>query len=80
MMLFHLKLHFWNNFKSELSVLSELKITRHALIERPVYIEMHIFSDSSEKAYGACVYLRSVNDKGNVCVRLLASKSKVAPL
>lgn len=70
----------WVNFKSELPALNELKITRHALIENPLYIEMHIFSDSSEKAYGACIYLKSVNAMGNVCVRLVASKTKVAPL
>ncbi|XP_047527076.1 uncharacterized protein LOC125064193 [Vanessa atalanta] len=40
---------------------------------------MHSFSDASISAYGACVYLRSIDSNGNVVVRLLCSKSKVNP-
>ncbi|XP_045450206.1 uncharacterized protein LOC123658959 [Melitaea cinxia] len=36
--------------------------------------------DASERAYGACVYVRSLNDKGNCMVRLLTAKSRVAPI
>lgn len=39
-----------------------------------------MFTDASEKAYGACVYVRSVGEGGAITVRLLASKSKVAPI
>ncbi|GFY05440.1 integrase catalytic domain-containing protein [Trichonephila clavipes] len=42
--------------------------------------ELHGFSDSSEKAYGAALYLRCINTSGEISVRLLCSKSKVAPL
>ncbi|GFX63762.1 integrase catalytic domain-containing protein [Trichonephila clavipes] len=41
--------------------------------------ELHGFSDSSEKAYGASLYLRCINTSGEISVRLLCSKSKVAP-
>ncbi|CAG9133575.1 unnamed protein product [Plutella xylostella] len=41
-------------------------------------IESH--SDSSERAYGACVYVRTVDREGQVCVRLLTSKNKISPL
>ncbi|XP_066260795.1 uncharacterized protein [Euwallacea similis] len=37
-------------------------------------------SDSSEKAYGACIYVGSVDDLGNHRVRLLTAKSRVAPV
>ncbi|GFX08656.1 integrase catalytic domain-containing protein [Trichonephila clavipes] len=37
-------------------------------------------SDSSEKAYGAALYLQCINTSGEISVRLLCSKSKVAPL
>ena len=41
---------------------------------------MHGFSDASELAYGACIYLRSVSDVGQVKTQLLTAKSRVTPL
>ncbi|KAJ0169222.1 hypothetical protein K1T71_015282 [Dendrolimus kikuchii] len=37
-------------------------------------------SDASERAYGACVYIRNVGEDGTICVRLLISKNRVAPI
>nr|XP_049699604.1 uncharacterized protein LOC126053427 isoform X5 [Helicoverpa armigera] len=37
-------------------------------------------SDASERAFGCCVYLRSVNMEGAVKVQLIASKNRVAPI
>ncbi|XP_041968345.1 uncharacterized protein LOC121725422 isoform X2 [Aricia agestis] len=37
-------------------------------------------TDASETAYGACVYIRSVDSNGFITVRLLISKSRVAPI
>ncbi|XP_073941100.1 uncharacterized protein [Choristoneura fumiferana] len=41
---------------------------------------MHVFSDASQAAYGACVYMKSVTQNHHVTVRLLCAKSKVSPL
>ena len=41
---------------------------------------MHTFVDASEKAYGAASYLRCVLKDGTITSRLIASKTKVAPL
>jgi len=41
---------------------------------------LHGFCDSSEKAYGACLYLRSVNQQGEVTNKLLCSKLRVVPV
>ena len=42
-------------------------------------ISMHVFSDASEYAYGACAYLRQVNAEGKVHVSFIMSKSRVTP-
>ena len=42
--------------------------------------ELHGFGDASEKAYGACVYLRLPLSDGNYKVSLVMSKGRVAPI
>ncbi|XP_065075084.1 uncharacterized protein LOC135698867 [Ochlerotatus camptorhynchus] len=70
----------WRKFHEQLPLLNQLHIERCVLIPETVAVEIHCFSDASEKAYGACLYLRSTNAGGEVKVRLLSSRSKVAPL
>ncbi|XP_053617910.1 uncharacterized protein LOC128679591 [Plodia interpunctella] len=70
----------WNNFQSNVPCLLNLHIPRLSLIDEAVEIEMHSFSDASQHAYGACVYMRSINSSGAVTVRLLCAKSRVAPV
>lgn len=43
-------------------------------------IQLHGFSDTSECAYATVVYIRSTYSDGQVEVRLVASKSRVAPI
>lgn len=70
----------WLQFVSELEILNQISIKRHVLLPHAVTIELYGFSDSSEKAYGACVYLCSIDKNGDKVIRLLTAKSKVAPL
>ena len=42
--------------------------------------QLHGFSDASDKALAAVVYLRTVHDNGDVDVSLVASKTRVAPI
>ncbi|KAK2578491.1 hypothetical protein KPH14_002052 [Odynerus spinipes] len=70
----------WEEFRSELEVLNEIAIPRHVLQTHTVRTELHGFCDASEKAYGACIYLRSTNNDGHILVRLLCAKSRVCPL
>lgn len=42
--------------------------------------EIHTFGDASQDAYGAVIYVRTTYESGRVATRLVASKTKVAPL
>lgn len=71
----------WREILDGLPHLNKIKVPRCVIHDDDVQrIELHIFSDASEKAYGACVYVRSVSQTGSVLVRLLMAKSRVAPL
>ncbi|XP_055589653.1 uncharacterized protein LOC129741866 [Uranotaenia lowii] len=70
----------WRIFHRQLHLMNELKIQRCAVVPNCVKMELHFFSDASEKAYGACAYIKSTDAQGRIFVHLLASKSKVAPL
>lgn len=67
----------WNEFSINLNFLSKLHIPRKVLCDTPQTIEIHAFSDASQRAYGACVYMRSTCGD-DVMTRLLCAKSKVA--
>ena len=43
-------------------------------------IELHSFSDASEKGYGACIYVRVPKDKDSFTVALVIAKARVAPV
>ena len=47
---------------------------------KPVKVQIHGFSDSSELAYAAVLYMRPIYDDGSVEVRVIATKTKVTPL
>lgn len=70
----------WLNYYSELSLLKEFKLKRMVNIKNYKTMQLHGFSDASEKAYGACIYVRSVNINNEVQTHLLCAKSRVAPV
>ncbi|GFQ90769.1 DUF5641 domain-containing protein [Trichonephila clavata] len=70
----------WKSFIDALESINCLNIPRYCLQDKSIRTELHGFSDSSEKAYGAALYLRCIDSSGQISVRLLCSKSKVAPL
>ncbi|XP_062714170.1 uncharacterized protein LOC134290953 [Aedes albopictus] len=70
----------WRKLHVQLPILNEIRIDRCVILPNAVEVELHCFSDASMKAYGACLYVRSLDEAGNVRVQLLSSKSKVAPL
>jgi len=71
----------WREYESKLQFLSNIEISRKVIkfTERQ-RVEIHGFSDASEQAYGACIYIRTTSVDGQHESHLLCSKSRVAPL
>ncbi|XP_062713737.1 uncharacterized protein LOC115269020 [Aedes albopictus] len=70
----------WHELQTSLSQLHHIDIPRCVTFDGVIAYELHGFSDASTVAYGACIYLRSVFADGSAKLRLLTSKSKLAPL
>lgn len=70
----------WIQWTDKLPLLNEISLPRHGMIDNAVTTEIHGFSDASERAYAACIYIRSTDAQGNIEVHLLCCKSRVAPL
>ncbi|GFX96191.1 uncharacterized protein TNCV_2290791 [Trichonephila clavipes] len=60
--------------------INNIEIPRRILVALPEVIEIHGFADASERCYGAAVYCKSKNLKSETLVRLITSKSRVAPI
>ncbi|GFV83705.1 integrase catalytic domain-containing protein [Trichonephila clavipes] len=71
---------YWKSFIDALESINCLDIPRYCLQDKSIRTELHGFSDSSEKAHGAALYLRCINTSEEISVGLLCSKSKVVPL
>lgn len=71
--------HAWQIYREELNQLKSCEVERFVLLPNVTNVELHGFCDASQSAYGACLFMRSVT-QGEIRVRLLCSKSKVAPL
>ena len=71
-----------NHLFDEFSSLAKLNIPRCYFVreKKPVCRQLHGFSGASDQAIAVVVYLRTVYEAGDVDVRLIASKTKVAPL
>lgn len=70
----------WVNFRNQLPQLNDLRIPRRVVCESAKSIEIHGFCDASEVAYGACLFLKTVDSDGISYARLICSKSRVAPI
>ena len=71
----------WNEFLSELTILNQIQ-TPHCYFDKnvtPACLELHGFSDASEHAYAAVLYLHTISNNGKVVTRLVASKTRVTP-
>ena len=72
----------WSSLVDEFKALSNLKIPRcyFQCNTKPANIQLHCFSDAASQGYAAVVYLRCEYPNGNVDVKFVASKTRVAPV
>lgn len=69
----------WLKLYNMFQTVTEIKIPRQVIHPNYLKLQIHGFTDASEKAYGACMYIRSLSDN-MITVRLLCAKTRVAPL
>ena len=72
----------WCAFRNDLTSIANIQLPRCVYKKDSVVkrTELHGFADASEKAYGACLYIKTIDVDDNVTVNLVCSKSRVAPL
>ena len=75
-------LHQWDLWVNSMNGIPDF-VTRRCMILKDfddAHTELHCFSDASQSAYGACIYLRCINKTGKICISLVCSKSRVCPM
>lgn len=70
----------WASYSDQLPQLADLRIPRKLTSRVAKSCELHGFCDSSETAYGAVIYLRYIDENGDIQVTFVCSKARVAPL
>ena len=84
------ELHCWRRWKSEQHCLSNLNVSRcyksnvkdieSTTVKHVKDIQLHNFSDASEKGYGSASYIRTEFTDGSVICSLVFGKSRTSPL
>jgi hypothetical protein len=70
----------WNQLLHVIPHLFHIKVPRKVICFDAINVQIHVFCDSSETAYGSCLYIRSMDGNEQICCKLLCSTSKVAPI
>ena len=72
----------WEQWRRTLTSLEQLRVPRGFFPTRfgqTTRRELHVFADASEEAIGHVSYLRSVDDRKQICVSFVIGESRVAP-
>lgn len=70
----------WVEYLSVLSETNEISIPRWLGMKGNWRSELHVFSDASELACAAVVYVKTTSTDGRITIQLVQSKTKVAPI
>ncbi|XP_026101210.1 uncharacterized protein LOC113072449 isoform X1 [Carassius auratus] len=73
----------WNEWESQLQFLHKISFPRScvpaSVDQTRSIIDLHVFSDASESAYGAVAYLRTEDQQGKIHLSFVLARSRVAP-
>lgn len=64
----------WLKYRQQLHTLVNLIIPRKVICSSPAWIDLHEFCDASTLAFGACIYVVSSSDTGQVLTTLYVRK------
>ncbi|XP_049888028.1 uncharacterized protein LOC126382259 [Pectinophora gossypiella] len=70
----------WKDFQANIQDIANIIVPRHVLCSETVTVEAHTFTDASQDAYAACLFLKSIDAHGKITTNLLCAKARVAPL
>ena len=73
----------WNDWYRDIFGLQSLRIDRNFHFRdyrHDQVVQLHHFADASSLGYGACSYIRLVDDSDRVSVHLVMAKARVAPI
>jgi len=70
----------WKDFQGDLSAATTIYVPRRIIPSTASRVYLQGFCDASQSAYGACLYIQTIDDSGTLTSRLLCSKSRVAPI
>jgi hypothetical protein len=70
----------WVDYTDSLSDLPAIKFPRAVRSGPAITIELHLFTDASEMAYAAVIYIKSTRADGTIQVEILCAKNRIAHL
>lgn len=70
----------WLQLKKNIEHIEDLQIPRWCNFNIGDHIELHGYSDSSELAYAAAIYIRIIRPDGSTSTCLLTAKTRVTPI
>ncbi|XP_046808364.1 uncharacterized protein LOC124420197 [Lucilia cuprina] len=70
----------WQKFATSYHEVNDFQIPRWVNYIPNSTVELHVFSDASEKAYAGVIYARVARPNGEIYTHLLTAKTKVAPI
>ncbi|XP_059061146.1 uncharacterized protein LOC131854043 [Achroia grisella] len=73
-------LKMWLDFRRDLINVKAIIIPRWLQVKRTDEVELHAFSDASQTAFAAAIYIKIKNESGYAIVHLITAKTRVAPV